>query len=328
MLRRLFMMLLLLGSIASYAGYRLYQSRLPYVWSGTVEAHTVALGSRVGGRVAEVTVREGDTVEAGALLVRLEAGDLEAQIKSAQASVTIAEATARKLERGIRRERVSASSSRVSAADAALLAAQTRFDRAQKLVAAGAAAQADLDAADAQLKAAKADREAAGHQYEELRDGNEREDIEVANAQVEVAKARVEQLQIALGELSVFAPRAGRVESIPVRPGDLASPNSTVATLVENDQLYVRIYVPETQLGLLTVGGEVPVTVDSFPETAFKGRVEHINTQGEYSPRNLQTADERADQVFGARVELVEGLEKVRPGMAAFISIPRNSTPK
>jgi len=95
------------------------------------------------------------------------------------------------------------------------------------------------------------------------------------------------------------------------------------AKLIEDDQLYVRIYVPETQVGHLSVGQEVPITVDSFPGKSFKGVVEHINNVGEYTPRNLQTSDERADQVFAARIGVRSGLEYLRAGMAAFIRVPK-----
>ena len=85
----------------------------------------------------------------------------------------------------------------------------------------------------------------------------------------------------------------------------------------------MRIYVPETHLGHIQPGLKVPVTVDSFPDKAFVGIVEHINSVGEYSPRNLQTADERADQVFAARVGLRDGKDQLRAGMAAFIKVPK-----
>jgi multidrug resistance efflux pump len=126
-----------------------------------------------------------------------------------------------------------------------------------------------------------------------------------------------------IDELTIRAPRASRVESLDLRPGDILGPNATAATLVEDDQLYVRIYVPETQIGHIHPDQEVPVNVDSFPRRTFKGVVEHINSVGEYSPRNLQTADERADQVFATRIGLREGRDELRAGMAAFIHVAK-----
>src|SRR5262249_56251390 len=107
------------------------------------------------------------------------------------------------------------------------------------------------------------------------------------------------------------------------RSGDLLAPNAPAARLFEEGELYVRIYVPETELGRIRVGQRVPVGVDSFPDRRFPGTVEWISGVGEYSPRNLQTADERADQVFATRITLREGADDLRAGMAAFIEVPK-----
>jgi HlyD family secretion protein len=85
----------------------------------------------------------------------------------------------------------------------------------------------------------------------------------------------------------------------------------------------VRIYVPETQMARIRPGLELPIYVDSFPGRAVRGVVESVASEGEFTPRNLQTADERADQVFGARVRIVEGVDVLRAGMAAFVRVPR-----
>jgi multidrug resistance efflux pump len=153
--------------------------------------------------------------------------------------------------------------------------------------------------------------------------GTRDEDLRVAEAAVDAARGRVQQIQTMIDELTVRAPLASRVEALDLRPGDILAPNATAAVLLEEKELYVRIYVPETLLGRLHVGQAVPISVDSFPGRAFRGVVKHINQVGEYSPRNLQTADERADQVFATRVELEEGFEQLRAGMAAFIKVPK-----
>ena len=126
-----------------------------------------------------------------------------------------------------------------------------------------------------------------------------------------------------IAELTIIAPLPSRVEALDLRPGDIIAANATAAVLLEENQLYVRIYVPETLLGHLKVGQAVQISVDSFPKQTFQGVVEHINDVGEYSPRNLQTADERADQVFAARVGLRNGFDQLRAGMAAFIQVPK-----
>jgi len=369
--------ILIVGAIglSVYGAYRLYQSRQPYQWSGTVEARTISVGSRAGGRVLHVLVKEGDLVSPGQALIELEPGDFPAQLTQARAQEKSAQAVLDKLQKGARPEEIEEAKARALTAKAALdqalagsrpeqiEAAEARLaaqeiavqkakldaDRMHKLDSAGAAVPADIDNADMSLRAALAQRDALKGQLDELKNGSRREevlqararqmeqaasvklvssgsrseDIRVAEADVEGARGRVAQIQSMIDELVIHAPLASRVEALDLRPGDILGANATAAVLLEEKQLYVRIYVPETLLGRVRVGQAVPITVDSFPDRSFKGIVKHINDVGEYSPRNLQTADERADQVFAARVELEDGFDDLRAGMAAFIQVPK-----
>src|SRR5262249_46544825 len=155
--------------------------------------------------------------------------------------------------------------------------------------------------ADANLKGTLAQRDAAKQALEELENGvrNEEiaqaaaraqeaqanaklvlagtrvEDLKAARATVEAAQGHLDQIIVLIAELAIKAPRSARVESLDLRPGDILAPNATAATLLEDDQLYVRIYVPETRIGKIRVGQDVPITVDSFPGRTFKGVVEH-----------------------------------------------------
>ncbi len=373
--RRLIPLAIVTAGLLAYGGYRLWDGTRPYEWSGTVEARTIAVGSRVGGRIKEILAHEGDRVQPGATLLVLEPGDLEAQRLMAQGELEQAQANLEKLERGARPEEIDEAKARaqtavaaleetktgaraeeIAGANARLVATQVAVDkakldddRARKLFDSAAISRSQLDDADAALRGAVAQRDAAALVLDELKNGSRREDIAQAQAkaaearasaklvlagsrvedikaaqgQVDAAKGKVDQIATMIDELAIKAPRAAHVESIDLRPGDILAPNATAATLIEDDQLYVRIYVPETQIGHIHVDQEVPVNVDSFKSRTFKGVVEHINSVGEYSPRNLQTADERADQVFATRIGLREGRDELRAGMAAFIHVPK-----
>jgi multidrug resistance efflux pump len=373
---RRFIPLILLAVIGgTYAGYRVWLARQPFEWAGTVEARSITVGSRVGGRIAKILVAEGSNVAANQPLIELEPGDLPAQRAFAQAELDQATAALAKLVAGSRPEEIAAAKARaaeaaaafaearhgsraeeIDAAQARLVSAQATVDKAQldvgrdkQLLATGAIARAEADAADTALQTAVGQRDAAKQQLDELKNGSRPEDkaqaaaraaeatasaklteegariedVRAAEAQVAAAKARVEQLDVALGELSIRSPAAARVEALDLRPGDILAPNAPAATLLEDGQLYVRIYVPETEVGRVRVGQSVPITVDSFGDKAFEGKVEHIDDVGEYSPRNLQTSDERADQVFAVRVGLVEGKDVLRAGMAASIHVTK-----
>jgi len=374
--KRLLPFLVACGVALGYAGYRAYDARRPYEWSGTVEARTIAVGSRTGGRVKEVLVREGDRVDTGQPLLVLEPGDLDAQrlaargqleqaeaalerakagsrpeeIEQAKARAATATAALEESRAGSRREQVAQAKARLVATQVTLDKAQLDADRARALVKSGAISQAEADNAESALKGAVAQRDALkqvldelenGQRHEEIAQaaarakeaqasarlveaGSRSEDIKAAEGAVLAAKGRLDSIEVSIAELVIRAARPARVETLDLRPGDILSPNATAAVLLEDDQLYVRIYVPETRIGMLKVGAHVPVTVDSFPGRSFDGVVEHINSVGEYSPRNLQTADERADQVFASRVGLsADAKADLRAGMAAFIQVPK-----
>jgi HlyD family secretion protein len=374
-LRRIVPLVVAVIVLAGYLGYRAWSAGRPFEWSGTVEAREISVGSRTGGRVKEVLLKEGDHAEAGQPLVILEPGDLDAQKLMAQAQLDEAQASLDKLKAGARPEEIDEAKARAQTAQSALVeaehgsraeeiagakahlaAAQVTLDKAQldddrsrKLLAEGAVPQSEVDNADATLRGAVAQRDALSQAMDELVNGVRREeiaqaatrsaearaseklvlagsrveDIRIAQAQVEAARGHLDQILVMIGELQVRAPRAARVETLDLRPGDILAPNATAAVLLEDDQLYVRIYVPETQIGYARIGSSVPVYVDSFPDQAFAGVIEHIDVQGEYSPRNLQTADERANQVFATRVGLKDGIGTLRAGMSASIRVPR-----
>ena len=374
-LRRFIPLFVVAAIAAAYSGYNLYQRTRPYEWSGTVEARTITIGSRVGGRVKQVLVREGDRVTAGQALLVLEPGDLNAQRLMAAGALEEAQATLDKTMKGARPEEIEAAKARAATASSALEEskagarseeiaganarlvqaqvaadkAQIDADRAHKLVASGSISQAEADNADAILKGAAAQRDALKEALDQLKNGvrveevsqartrsieaqasmklveagSRIEDIKAAQGAVDGAKGKLDAIDVMLGELTITSPNAARVESLDLRPGDILNPSAAAATVLEDDQLYVRIYVPETRIGMMHIGAEVPISVDSFPGRTFKGVVEHINTVGEYSPRNLQTADERADQVFATRVGVREGIDQLRAGMAAFITVPK-----
>jgi len=322
--KKKFLPLVILTSLGFiYFAYHFYLSRKPFEWSGTVEARTILVGSRAGGRVKEVLAKEGDQLKAGEALVVLEAGDWQGKLLEAQGQLNQSKANLEKLERGTRHEQVEQALARLDAQQVIAKKAQLDAERMHQLLNSGAVTQADVDSADAALGGAQATSDALRNQFAELKNGTRIEDIKMARAQVEAAQGRLEQIQSMIDELTVKAPQNVRVEALDLRPGDILAPNATAATLLEDAQLYVRIYVPETVIGRIAVGQKVPITVDSFPGQSFEGEVEYINHVGEYSPRNLQTSDERADQVFATRIGIKTGIDKLRAGMAAFIQVPK-----
>lgn len=346
-----------LGVAGFSAGWFRHDSALH--GSGTVEARDIRVGSKVGGRIDKVLVREGDTVQPGQVLITFDDKELLAELEQSRAAAEkarrgyrpeeIAEARAAAAEakaeyeqrrNGYRREDIAAAQAEVDRARADEV--RTRLD-AQRY---DALAQKDLvskqqrDTADANYRMALAQQQNAQHKLDELHHGYRPEEIAAAEAHYQQAQATLEKFErgnrredvdlakaaysydeARFREREVVAPSAATVEVLDVRPGDLIAPNTPVATLLERDQIYVRIYIPETEIGHVQLGQKAEVRVDSFPKTVFDGKVEQINQQAEFLPRNVQTREERVHQVFGVKIRIDDPSGHIRAGMAADVKL-------
>ena len=271
------------------------------------------------------------------------------EIAAARAQAEAARASYEQALAGPRKQEIDATRADLDAAEADYDVSKATLERTAKLVSNGVQSQQEYDNAKSAYDRANARREAArqrldlllaGTRKEEIdraerlykqaaanralvERGARKEDIEAAKAQLERSKAALSQIEVQLKELEVVAPARAFVEVLQVRPGELINPNSPVATLVEVDRLWVRVYVPEPEKGNVQLGKEVSVEVDTFRGQRFRGRIEEISSRGEFTPRNVQTRDERAHQVFGLRVRLDNSERKLSAGMAADVTIPK-----
>ncbi len=177
--------------------------------------------------------------------------------------------------------------------------------------------QAQVDAAEAEYRAAEAAVEMARARLEGLRAGASQEEIAAMEAQVQQAQAQVESAQVLLEKLTLTAPVSGRVLEVIGHEGELATPGSPLITLADLDQVTLTVYVPENRLGQVRIGQRVEVRVDSFPDRVFIGRVVTIATEAEFTPRNVQTQEERVNMVFAVKVVIPNPDHALKPGMPA-----------
>jgi multidrug resistance efflux pump len=272
--------------------------------SGTLESRTVNVGSLVGGRVVRLLIDEGSHVVAGQVLMMLETETIDRQIAQQQAAIDAAQANLAKAIAGPRPQEI-AKAQAVATHDA------TEMHRIDRMYRDGIAPKQQLDDATATAKSSAED-------LRLLQLGTRKEDIDAARAQVEEQKRQLDSLLKQRAETTIRSSVAGVVQSMGLRPGDLVAPNQPVAELLESSQLWVRVYVQETELGLVHVNQSVQVHVDTFPNQTFSGQIATISSQGEYTPRNIQTRAQRAEQVFGVKV-LVAPDPKLKAGMAADV---------
>jgi multidrug resistance efflux pump len=290
------------------AGFWAYRSRRDegLVLSGAIEARDVEVGSLLGGRVAAVHVEEGSTVAAGQPLVTFETDLVDAQVREQEAAVAQATAALARVLKGPRSEER-------ARAKAEMDNAERERRRLEDLSKQGVVARQAYD--DAATKT-----EVARKTYEELEHGSRPEDVAAAQSALDREEQRLRYIRRQREEAVVKAPASGVVQSLDLRPGDLVPANRAVASILEPSQLWVRVYVPEPRLGLVRVGQRAAVTVDTFRDREFPGRVVEIRDRAEYTPRNIQTVDQRSEQVFGVKVA-VDSTAELKPGMAAMVRL-------
>jgi HlyD family secretion protein len=344
-----------------YAGW--FHRDTTLLGSGTVEARNIRVGSKVGGRIDKVLVREGDSVQPGQVLITFDDKELQASLEQSRANAEkarrgyrpeeIAEARAAAAqakadyelrENGYRQEDIAGAQADLDRAKADEIRTHLDFDRYEALSKKDLVSKQQRDSAEANWKMALAQQQNARQKLDELQRGYRPEEIASAEAHYHQAQATLEKLErgnrredvdLAKAGLSydearfrerqVVAPSTATVEVLDVRPGDLISPNTPVATLLEKDQIYVRIYIPETEYGRLKLGQKAEVRVDSFPNTVFDGVLEQINQQAEFLPRNVQTREERVHQVFGVKIRINDPAGRVLAGMAADVKLKEGS---
>ena len=278
----------------------------PLVLSGAIEARDVEVGSLMGGRIRRVLVDEGATVKAGQPLVEFETDLIDLQIAQQEARVAQSKAALAKALRGPRSEEI------------ARARAQHQNDLREKerqkaMLDAGIVGRQSYDAA------ATAE-ETSAQMLRELETGTRPEDVDAARAALNADEKQLGYLRRQRQETTVDAPADGVIESMDLRPGDLVGANQPVAKMLEPSQLWVRVYVPEPELGRVKVGQAAMLTVDTYPKREFPGKVVEIRTQSEYTPRNVQTLDQRMDQVFGVKVA-IDPTPELKPGMAASVRL-------
>src|SRR5256714_6694167 len=254
--------------------------------SGTIEVDEAHVGPRSSGRVEKIFVQEGDRLHKGQMIAQLEASELKARRDLAAAQIDTA----------IR--------------DADAQAAQLEFlrsdaKRQQDLLRRKVVSPNDAERADSAAKA-------------------QEKSLEAAQMRVSQARAQLADIDAQWKEMQVLAPAESILEVLNVKVGDILVPpfNQEVATLLLPQHLWVRVYVPEPWLGKIKIGDQVRVRVDSFPGKDFPGEIEQVNRQAEFTPRNVQTVEDRIRQVFGVKIRLPNNDDRLRAGMAADVYFP------
>lgn len=291
------------------------------VLSGNIEVTDAQLGFKIPGRVSERFLAEGDRAKAGQLVARLEDVEQREQLALRRAELEAAEAMLSELEAGSRPQEIAAVEASLRSAEAERDRVRLDHARQRELRQSEAIAAREYEFAQAQLSVAEARVAELAERAKLVREGPRKETIRQARARVEQARASVALASTQLENTRLVSPFAGTVLSHNIEPGEYVSPGTPVLTVADTAHVWVRAYVPQTDLGRVRLGQKLAVRTDAFPGRDFEGVVGFISSEAEFTPKTVQTPKERVKLVFRIKVLLENPKDELKPGMPADIFV-------
>jgi HlyD family secretion protein len=302
--------------------------------SGQVEATEVQVSPEVGGRIIDVPVAEGDRAKQGDVIARLDTRDIDLAIQRARADRAGAEAQLRLVEAGSRTEDIrqaeahaAAAAAETAGAQADLAAAETDLQRFEKLLASSSGSQKQRDdaltrrdMARDRVASARARETAARAAAAKARAGARREEIDVARARVAAADAQIASLEKNRSDATVLAPIGGIVSQRLLDPGDVVAPRAPIVLLIDLDHAWAEVFVDEPEMPRLKIGQ--PATVFTDAGGSIPGTISFISSKAEFTPRNVQTAEDRSKLVYRVKIAVDNRQGVLKQGMPVEAEIP------
>ncbi|HEX4954164.1 MAG TPA: efflux RND transporter periplasmic adaptor subunit [Thermoanaerobaculia bacterium] len=293
--------------------------------SGHVEATEVRISAEVAGRLERLAVGEGDRVRAGQELARLDATATRLALATAEAEKAQAEAELALRLAGSRVEDVAEAQAQVRRAEADLASASQDLERMETLLASGSGTEKARDDARTRREVARAQLEAARERWKKLQAGSRPEEIATARARVAAAEARLAQLGEQLADATVVSPLDGVVTEKLADAGELVAPGGGLLLVTDLAHAWLTVYVGEPDLGRVRLGQGARVTTDGGEVRT--GKVTFIDSRAEFTPKNVQTRDERVKLVYRVKIGLPNDDGLFKPGMPAEALLALDAAP-
>jgi HlyD family secretion protein len=315
--------LLVLGLAYAYGGRLLGSGngRPAVSVTGTIEAIQVDVSGKIAGRILARPVNEGDRVQTGQLLVRLDDAEQAAEVRRQEAAVRTAEATVSDLVAGARREELEDARAALQSAAATREWTERDYRRAESLFRQALIAAQEVDRARQAYEVAMAQENSARQKLLLLQAGSRPDQIEAARGQLAQARNALDMARTRKKEMTIFSPVDGVVLRKNLEVGEMATSGVPILTLMKPSEIWVRAYVPEEEIGRIKVGDPARIAVDAYPARRFAGRITEIASEAEFTPRNVQTKKERVNLVFRIKIAVDNPEGILKPGMPADADI-------
>jgi HlyD family secretion protein len=299
------------------------------VYTGSVEADQIDVSSETSGVIVRIYAEEGRKAKEGDLLVKIDTKSLELQLQQAEAGLELAKANLDDVENGIRDEEIKRARANVENISALVEGARKNYEYRletyedmKKLFENSGISQKELEEARTQVDTAYANLlslqkqyDAAGAQLDLLLNGPTGQKVKMAQAEVDRARAQVELLKYQISRGQVTAPCEGIVQNIYYKEGELIPVGGNILTLTDFSRLWVKIYVPSKELYRFSLGQQLNLSADFDRGKKFKGRIVYISPEAEFTPKNVESKENKQEMVFAIKVEIVDHEGLLKPGM-------------
>jgi len=295
--------------------------------SGNIEATEADVGFKISGRIVSRFFEEGDWVDKGKVLAKLDDQDLLQRLDLARATLMSAQARLSKLLAGARPEELRQAEANLQQAQLDLGNKESQYERMRELYKRGVISKDTFDSAETKYKVAQATLQIATESYQLVKEGPRQEDIEDARAQVAQVQVSLKLAETQLSYTVLKSPISGIVLVRSSEIGEVVNPGTSVLTLVDINNVWLKAYIPETDLGKVKWGQEVVVTTDLRPKKEYRGKISFISSAAEFTPKQIQTEKERVTLVYRIKIDIPNPDRELKPGMPADGKILLTSSP-
>jgi HlyD family secretion protein len=303
--------------------------------SGTVEATETNVNAEVGGKLMDILVEEGSVVKKGDVLARIDSTIQALQVQQAEANLRAAQEKSKEIKAGSRTQLISQAQASVQQISSLQQGAQNSVNnaldnlkRTKALFEQGGAtaqqlsdAQNRYETARAQLEAYSAQKKSAQEQVDLLKSGATTETINIADAGITQAQVSLSIAKAQLAKTVLYAPGSGVISSLNFQKGEVISSGAPIATISDTNDLWVKVFIPEQDLPKIKLGQKADAYIDAYPDQPFHGEVSYISPTAEFTPKNLQTKEERVNMVFAVKVKIADSKDRLKPGLPTDITI-------
>lgn len=289
--------------------------------SGTIESVNITVSTKLAGQVKLIAVKEGDKVKKGELLAEIDHELLDIQLRQAEANIEGANAQLKLLISGARKEDVRSAQEQVTQAKTNLEQAKTDRDRMKALYESNTVTKKQYDDAVSRYEITLAQYNTSKENLQKVKNIIRPEEIENARANVKRNIASADLLRQNIEDCKIYSPSDGIISKKFVEEGEIVSPSSSILKISDLQTVNLVIYVTETELAKIKLGQKADIKIDSYKDKNYEGKIIFISPEAEFTPKNIQTQDERTKMVFAVKIEINNPQYELKPGMPADAKI-------